>query len=159
MKTYTQEELNEVLKQHNLWLQGNNKGQRADLSGVNLSGADLSMEEWEKLKPFFQIVTEDTKYVYKKLQNNIIAYLMIPEKAKRSNAFSRKCRAEYVKVLNLVDENGKEVNEGYSQYSGGFKYQKGKIVRPDSFDENWWNECGNGIHFFLTIEEAKQFIL
>ena len=42
MKTYTKEELAEIVKQHNEWIKDNSKGKRADLSGANLSGADLS---------------------------------------------------------------------------------------------------------------------
>ena len=39
----TQEELNEVLKQHKLWLNSSKSmGKRADLSYMDLSGADLS---------------------------------------------------------------------------------------------------------------------
>ena len=38
-----QSELNHILNQHKLWLESNgNQGKRADLSGVNLSGAYLT---------------------------------------------------------------------------------------------------------------------
>lgn len=36
-KTITQEEFNEILKKHMLWLKDNSKGKQADLSGVDLS--------------------------------------------------------------------------------------------------------------------------
>lgn len=43
---YTQEEVDEVIRKHSLWLRGNDEGERAnfnmDISGLNLSGADLS---------------------------------------------------------------------------------------------------------------------
>ena len=41
MKTYSIEQLQEVLRLHTLWLNGDPTGQRANLSGANLSGADL----------------------------------------------------------------------------------------------------------------------
>jgi hypothetical protein len=41
MKTYTKEELSEVLRLHGLWLRDEG-GEQADLSGADLSGADLS---------------------------------------------------------------------------------------------------------------------
>jgi uncharacterized protein YjbI with pentapeptide repeats len=41
MKTYTEDELQEVLRLHGLWLH-NEGGQRADLSGANLTGANLT---------------------------------------------------------------------------------------------------------------------
>ena len=40
MKTITQEELNEVIRLHNLWLQDEDGGVRAGLRGVDLSYAN-----------------------------------------------------------------------------------------------------------------------
>jgi uncharacterized protein YjbI with pentapeptide repeats len=46
MKTYSKEELTEIIAKHQEWLQtrfsDNPQGQRADLSGCNLRGSDLS---------------------------------------------------------------------------------------------------------------------
>jgi len=42
MKTYTKDELAEILNKHKLWLQNDPAGSRADLSGSNLRGSDLS---------------------------------------------------------------------------------------------------------------------
>jgi len=137
----------------------------ANLSGANLSKADLreanlSKKEWQKLKNRYSIVTPDTRFVFKKLQNGIIAYLEIPKEAKRSNAFSRKCRVSEVKVIKLIDSNGNEVKEGFSCYDSEFKYTPGAVIKPiNTFDDNWYNECGSGIHFFLTESEAKEFEL
>lgn len=36
-------------------------------------------------------------------------------------------------------------------------YIVGKIVRPDKWDTDRWNECSHGIHFFITEEEAKAY--
>ena len=41
----TREELKEVLRLHKLWLKGNSKGKRANLSQANLSQADLSQAD------------------------------------------------------------------------------------------------------------------
>ena len=41
MKTYTKEELNEILHRHALWLADEPDGERANLSGANLSDANL----------------------------------------------------------------------------------------------------------------------
>ncbi len=37
----TQEELNEVLRKHNLWLEGKEGGKRADMQGANMQYADM----------------------------------------------------------------------------------------------------------------------
>jgi hypothetical protein len=42
LKQYSQEELNEILENHKLWLIDNNKGKRANLSGSDLSDSDFS---------------------------------------------------------------------------------------------------------------------
>ena len=41
MKEITRDELNEILRKHNLWLKGDFNGARADLRGADLYGADL----------------------------------------------------------------------------------------------------------------------
>jgi hypothetical protein len=45
VKTYTHEELREVLRLHALWLQGDSAGTRANLLGADLRGADLSVAD------------------------------------------------------------------------------------------------------------------
>jgi hypothetical protein len=78
--------------------------------------------------------------------------LKIPAKAKRSNATGRKCRAEYVKVLDVI---GGTV--GISQHDENTKYVVGKTVKCNTWDDNRWNECSGGIHFFLTKLEAERY--
>jgi hypothetical protein len=46
---------------------------------------------------------------------------------------------------------------GISQHDPNVKYVKGATVTADSWDENRWNECGHGIHFFLTRIEAEKY--
>ena len=43
MKTYTKQELDEILRLHKLWLEDNKEGVRADLRSADLSRADLSL--------------------------------------------------------------------------------------------------------------------
>jgi len=89
---------------------------------------------------------------WKKCKDDVIVKLLIPKKAKRSNASGRKCRAEFAKVLEVI---GAEV--AVSNYNNNTVYKVGKIVKPDSFDDNRWDECSNGIHFFITRQEAEAY--
>lgn len=41
MKTYTKEELQAILEKHKLWLEGDPRGEKADLFNAYLVGADL----------------------------------------------------------------------------------------------------------------------
>ena len=46
------------------------------------------------------------------------------------------------------------VNEAYSQE---VVYKVGEMVYPDKFDENRWNECSKGIHFFINKQDAINY--
>ena len=132
----------------------------ANLSGANLSGADLSSAYLSGAKEIpvltsceLSIVPEQGQFVgWKKCKYNVIVKVIIGRNAKRSNATGRKCRAEYVKVLEVF---GAEV--GISQHDSATEYRVGKIVRCDKWNEDRWTECGGGIHFFLTRTEAEKY--
>jgi len=89
---------------------------------------------------------------WKKCMHGVIVKLRIPEAAKRSHAFGRKCRAEYADVIDII---GADV--GISQHDGRTEYRIGQRVTPDRFDENWKEECSSGIHFFITRLEAENY--
>nr|DAE41777.1 MAG TPA: hypothetical protein [Caudoviricetes sp.] len=38
-----------------------------------------------------------------------------------------------------------------------FIYKVGEIVTVDDFDDNRWNECSTGIHFFINRQEAVNY--
>ena len=127
----------------------------ATLSGADLSGADLSGAKEVPLLAAVQsfIVPEEGQITgWKKCKSNVLVKLLVGENAKRSNATSRKCRAEYVKVLEVI---GAEV--GISKHDNKTEYRTGKIVRCDNWNEDRWVECGGGIHFFLTRIEAENY--
>lgn len=127
----------------------------ADLRGANLYRANLRGANLRGAKnipnmPWTIIVPEGDLIVYKKTTNQVIK-LLIPKEAKRSNGTSRKCRAEYAIVLECVGKT-------FSKHDSSFFYEKGMTVRPTKpFDEDRWNECASGIHFFLTHEEAEAY--
>ena len=127
---------------------------RADLSGADLSGADLStVKNAELVLARTLIVPESGQFTaWKKCKDGVIVKVMIGKNARRSNASTRKCRAEYVKVLEVF---GAEI--GISSHDGKTEYRAGKIVHCDKWDENRWNECSGGIHFFLTRIEAENY--
>ena len=124
---------------------------RAHLCGADLRGADLrGAKNIPPITAAQTLITPGGDIVgYKKLADGTICKLIIPATAKRHNATGRKCRAEFAVVLEGC---------GVSEWDGRFKYKVGETVRPrDPFDEDRWNECGSGIHFFLTREEAEAY--
>ena len=86
-----------------------------------------------------------------------IVKLQILEDAKRSSATGRKCRCDKAEVLSVYDMDGKEIDKAFSDRNHDFIYTKGAIVIPDSFDDDRWNECSHGIHFFITRKEAEEY--
>jgi hypothetical protein len=125
----------------------------ADLSGANLYGADLSGAKNPELAiAKTRILPEGQIIGWKKCADQIIVKLSIPAEAKRSHAFGRKCRAEFVDVLEIVD-----AKSATSQHDNKTTYTVGDRVACNSWCENWQDECAGGIHFFITREEAEAY--
>jgi hypothetical protein len=126
----------------------------ADLSGADLYGADLyGAKNAELVWAQTSIVPDHGPlFGWKICENNVLVRLFIPSKARRSNATGRKCRAERAKVLEVI---GAEI--GISKHDSTFTYKTGQWVRADKWDENRWEECSGGIHFFLTRIEAENY--
>ena len=142
----------------------------ADLTGVNLgdsnltdarlSGANLSDVEYNTSTPFFALqCPEKGSFIgYKKARGKIVE-LLITEDSKRSSATSRKCRCSKAKVLSITNiDNTEEYNKVASSHDKSFIYKIGEIVEVKDFDEDRWNECSTGIHFFLTRDEAVRYL-
>ena len=126
----------------------------ADLSGADLRGADLGGVQYNENTAFFalQCPDEGAFVAWKKCENNVIVKLLIPEDAKRSSATSRKCRASKAIVLEVIG-----AEKGVSHNDASFVYEVGKEVVADSFDDDRWNECSHGIHFFISRNEAENY--
>ena len=143
----------------------------ADLSGANLRGAylsgtrlwsaNLSNADLSGAKIDFPIACPEkgSFIAFKKVRGNYIVELLIPEDAKRCSATSKKCRCDKAKVLSITKLDGTSdgVDTVYSKYDETFTYKIGEIVEVKNFDDNRWNECSTGIHFFLTRQEAVKY--
>ena len=129
----------------------------ADLTGADLTGADLTGAKEIPYVPF--ACPSDGAFIgWKKVCGNLIK-LEIPEDARRCSATSQKCRCDKAKVLSvwnmrLEEEVLEVVNHAYGQETC---YKVGEMVYPDSFDEDRWNECSHGIHFFINKQDAINY--
>lgn len=94
---------------------------------------------------------------WKKCRDGRIVKLRIPEEAKRSHAFGRKCRAEFAEVLAIFNSSGEAVDHAISSHDVGTVYEVGKRMVPDVFEADWREECASGIHFFITRQEAEDY--
>lgn len=170
---FTQEELNDILEKHKHWINMDCAGwenMRANLSRANLSGANLYVA---KNIPYIPMVCPDTgSFIgWKKAwvpregssddeKVTCIIQLEIPEDARRSSATTRKCRCDkaLVKSIEIIEESV-FCTKAYSYKDPKFVYEEGKIVSVDNFDENRFNECSAGIHFFINRQETIDYKL
>ena len=134
----------------------------ANLIGANLIGANLRDANLRDAKnlPFIPYACPDTgSFIGYKKANNVIVKLEIPEDAKRLSATSRKCRCNKAKVLGIYDyeRNLLECKEVVSDRDKNFIYRVGELVEVKDFDEDRWNECSTGIHFFINFQEAVKY--
>ena len=130
----------------------------AYLRGADLRGADLGGANNAEYALAQTIICPEGNLIgWKKCQGGRLVKLGIPADAKRSNGFGRKCRAEYARVLEIL-HGDTNVDEARSQHDSEFIYRVGETVRPDSFDEDRWNQCAPGIHFYITRAEAEAHV-
>ena len=136
----------------------------ADLSYSNLSNADLRYVDLSNIKINYRTLgyhlacPEEGSFIGYKKANKHLIKLLILEDSKRSSATTLKCRCDKAKVLSITNiKTGKEISEIASDYDKNFIYKVGKIVEVKDFDEDRWNECSTGIHFFINKENAINY--
>src|SRR5574344_1282249 len=170
MRTITKDELDIILEKRKSYIVGLDGGEKADLrgadlSGANLHGADLSganlhgaalrganlsgtyLDEKEQFRK--GVILKKPMMGYKKLADGSICVLSIPKGAIVFSINGSKCRTNKAKVL----EGG-----GVSCYDNEFTYEKGKSYEIEDFDLAYNEECSTGIHFFKTRKEAEEHV-
>ena len=101
---------------------------------------------------------ENRDYGYIDMKDIGIAELVIPADAKKLIFAENKCRASKAKVVEIRHwDTGEEFDTGWSALYGDTEYTVGEIVEADGFDPRCCEECSNGIHFFLSTDEAIAF--
>ena len=168
----TQKELQEILDKHKKWLNDEDGGERADLSDADLRGAYLigayligaylrgAYLRGAKNIPFIPYACPDTgSFIGYKKANGYIVELEILSDARRCSATGRKCRCDKAKVLSIQNMDGSvaDITEVASSYNCNFVYKVGEIVEEPQFNEDRWNECSEGIHFFINRQEAVEY--
>lgn len=133
----------------------------ADIRCANFSNADLSGTKNMMYIPM--ACPEEGSFIgFKKAVyagKNYIVKLEISADALRSSATSRKCRCNKAKVLEIQNIDGSKANIDvvHSTYDLSFQYKTGQIVEEPKYDNNRFNECSKGIHFFINRQEAVDF--
>lgn len=103
------------------------------------------------------------KKIFAVSNKQILVKLEIPEDAKRTSSgdSSRQCRCDKAKVLEITDiETGEhlcKITDERTSTREKLDYIVGETVQPNSFDENRWNLCAHGIHFFINKQDAIDY--
>ena len=131
----------------------------ADLKDANLKLADLTGVNLTNVKNFPNIpmaCPDSGSFIGWKHARNHIVKLEIPEDAKRSSGTGEKCRCNKATVLAIENKDGTsaDVTEVCSDYDKNFIYKVGETVIVDDFDDNRFNECVPGIHFYMDRDSA-----
>ena len=149
----------------------------ADLSKANMYGADLKETNLlgtnlKNTNIVYAVISEDTKIDYptacpetgsfigyKKARYGYIIKLQICKDAKRSSATTKKCRCSKALVLAIENIDGSDsgLQEIESHFDPCFIYRVGEIAEVYNFDDNRWNECAPGIHFFMDRQNAVEY--
>lgn len=92
--------------------------------------------------------------------------IRIPEEALRMSSTGTKCRCSEAIVVDIqrIDRIGNLIENqhlmsGFSIFDPNFVYEVGKTVKVDNFDKNIFHECSRGIHFFMSKQEAIEYVM
>ena len=131
----------------------------ADLREADLCGADL--REAKNVNCPLTCPEKGSFIGFKKVRGNYIVELEILADAMRSSATGRKCRCSKAKVVSITNPDGSKAEEtsACSGWDPNFIYSVGEVVEVKDFNTNRWNECAPGIHFFITRQEAIDYVL
>ena len=144
----------------------------ANLRGANFSYADLSNSVFhntlinqayfitaKNIPPLPMNLPSGEFIGWKAFPNGLIAKLKILKDSKRSQATTNKCRCDKALVLEFQNINGSKADLVEYTNTKFIKctYKVGEVVYADSWDNNRWNECSHGIHFFMDRETAVDY--
>ena len=123
----------------------------ADLRYADLNGAKLTRAKGDLIEYRTGKVLTDDIIGFKKCKNNVIVKLLIPRGAIVFSINGNKCRTNKAKVLEI--EGADRAISNYKHMS----YYVGDEFTVYNFDCIYNKECGAGIHFFMTKEEAVRY--
>ena len=133
----------------------------ANLCSAYLRGADLRDADLRDAKniPFLPLACpSDGEFTAWKKVDGKLVQLLIPADARRSSATTAKCRCDKAMVVAITSlDEQEEYSYATSDTFTPLTYRVGEIAYPDSFDDNRWDECSNGIHFFINKQEAINY--
>lgn len=179
---YTEEELKNIVENHQHWLKEDCDGwenmranlecanlyganlecanlKRANLYGANLYGANLKCANLECAnldeKEKFRLgqILKEPMTGYKKTREGIVITATIPAGAIVFCINGSKCRTNKSRIIDMGGQN--EVLHSY--YKSDFEYRLMQDIEIEDFNLMYNVECAPGFHFFRTRKEAEKY--
>ncbi len=133
--------------------------QGANLRGANLLGAYLRGVGLQGVKALYTLGTPPGVggfYAWKQLQGGTLVKLYIPAGAERTGCYrSRKCRAQRAKVVSFDGEGRSSYHDETFHYPEPGEYVE---TAPALYNNDPRRECAPGIHFFMSRQEAADYV-
>ena len=131
----------------------------ANLSGANLRGANLRIANLSGARGGYMACPTDGSFIGWKKASGYVVKLQIPEDARRSSAGGEKCRCDkaYVAEIQNADGTKADIETVCLDHDKNFVYAVGATVEVSDFDDDRWNECAPGIHFFIDRRAAVEY--
>lgn len=131
----------------------------ADLREADLCDANLCDANLRRAKGTYMACPTDGSFIGWKKASGYIVKLQIPEDARRSSAGCEKCRCDkaYVVEIQNIDGSNADIGMICSDHDENFVYAVGATVEVSDFDDDRWNECAPGIHFFIDRRAALEY--
>ena len=144
----TKSDLNKILDLHQKWLNGEDAGERADLSGANLRRADLCSANLRRADlRGADLCSADLSGANLRGAKNIDTV----EYNENTAFFAMQCPESGSYTAYKGEPAGTQVA---SDHDKNFLYVVGQTVEVPDFDTDRWKECASGIHHFITRSEA-----
>jgi hypothetical protein len=143
------------------------------VSGINMQGVQADCPEGlDCCEGFnaecipFACPDEGSFIAWKACRGNLICKILIPEDAKRSSAFGRKCRTSKFKVLDIYYVNPATRTIGVSpaesatsMFNSDWVYKRGETYEEPDFVNDRFKECAAGLHFFMDKQDAIDYAM
>lgn len=131
----------------------------ANLCGANLRDANLLEADLRGAKGAYMACPTDGSFIGWKKASGYIVKLQIPEDARRSSAGCEECRCDKAFVIEIqnIDGSNADIETICSDHDENFVYAVGTTVDVPDFDDDRWNECAPGIHFFIDRRAAVEY--